>query len=411
MFIKNLLRRKIRTLLTVLGIGIGVAAIVALGAMADGLGKGYNSMLTGSKADLVLSQPNTYDISYSAVDEEIGAQLLAAPEVSEVSGMLQGFVQAEGEPFFFVFGYPEDSFALGRFQIVKGIGLDDREARQMRGKPILLGSAAAEILDKSVGDSMRITGSAFRVVGLYETGDAFEDSGALLPLSEAQELLGRPRQVSLFYIRLKDPTLKDRFTTRVERRWPNLSLSGIQEFADSQALKDMLMGYVWAIGLIDDIKRVFGYHGAEHKAINAYEQGVELKPERVTQCSIVHPRCGTAFLLIVMVISILVFALVGNPALWIKILSRILLIPVIAGIAYEFLKFSAAHQANPIIKILIAPGLALQRMTTREPDLSMLEVSIAALKKLLAEEQLVEERAPVESGEALTTPSSVRSSV
>ena len=102
MFIKNLLRRKIRTLLTVLGIGIGVAAIVALGAMADGLGKGYNSMLTGSKADLVLSQPNTYDISYSAVDEEIGAQLLAAPEVSEVSGMLQGFVQAEGEPFFFI---------------------------------------------------------------------------------------------------------------------------------------------------------------------------------------------------------------------------------------------------------------------------------------------------------------------
>jgi uncharacterized protein YqhQ len=173
----------------------------------------------------------------------------------------------------------------------------------------------------------------------------------------------------------------------------------------------LFLGYVWAIGFIDDIKRVFGYHGAEHKAINAYEQGVELKPEQVAQCSIVHPRCGTAFLLIVMVISILIFALVGDPPLWIKILSRILLIPVIAGIAYEFLKFSAAHQANPIIKILIAPGLALQRMTTREPDLSMLEVSIAALKKLLAEEQLVEERAPVESGEALTTPSSVRSSV
>jgi len=164
----------------------------------------------------------------------------------------------------------------------------------------------------------------------------------------------------------------------------------------------LFLGYIWAIGHIADIKRVFGYHGAEHKAINAYEQGVELVPEKVAKCSIVHPRCGTAFLLIVMVISIFVFALVGDPPLWLKIVSRIVLIPVIAGIAYEFLKFSAARQQNPIMKILIAPGLALQGMTTREPDLSMLEVSIAALKKLLAEEQLAAEDNPVETSEALT---------
>ncbi len=170
----------------------------------------------------------------------------------------------------------------------------------------------------------------------------------------------------------------------------------------------LFLGYVWAIGFLEDIKRVFGYHGAEHKAINAYESDVELVPEKVAQCSIVHPRCGTAFLLIVMVISIFVFALVGDPALWLKILSRILLIPVIAGIAYEFLKFSAAHQENPIIKIVIAPGLALQRMTTREPDLSMLEVSIAALKKLLVEEELAAETDPLETGEALPVPESVR---
>ena len=168
----------------------------------------------------------------------------------------------------------------------------------------------------------------------------------------------------------------------------------------------LFLGYIWAIGHIADIKRVFGYHGAEHKAINAYEQGVELVPEKVAKCSIVHPRCGTAFLLIVMVISIFVFALVGDPPLWLKIVSRIVLIPVIAGIAYEFLKFSAAHQRNPIIKILIAPGLALQGMTTREPDLSMLEVSIAALKKLLAEEKLAAEVSPVETSEALTAPGS-----
>lgn len=149
----------------------------------------------------------------------------------------------------------------------------------------------------------------------------------------------------------------------------------------------LFLAYVWAIGHMEDVRRVFGYHGAEHKAINAYENNVELVPDKVAACSIVHPRCGTAFLLIVMVISIFVFALVGDPAMWIQITSRVVLVPVIAGLAYEFLKFSAAHQENPIIKVLIAPGLALQRLTTREPDHSMLEVSIAALKTLLDEEQ------------------------
>ena len=174
----------------------------------------------------------------------------------------------------------------------------------------------------------------------------------------------------------------------------------------------LFLGYIWAISQMEDIKRVFGYHGAEHKAINAYEQGVELVPEKVAQCSIVHPRCGTAFLLIVMVISIFVFALVGDPNIWIKILSRIVLIPVIAGIAYEFLKFSAAHQSNPIMKLLIAPGLALQGMTTREPDTSMLEVSIAALEKLLAEEQFSAEAeaAAVDGSESVTAQSSAGAS-
>ncbi len=180
----------------------------------------------------------------------------------------------------------------------------------------------------------------------------------------------------------------------------------VQHLIEGAARLALFLGYVWAIGFIDDIKRVFGYHGAEHKAINAYEQDVELVPEKVAQCSTVHPRCGTAFLLIVMVISIFIFALVGDPALWVKIISRIVLIPVIAGIAYEFLKFSAAHQDNPIIKILIAPGLALQQMTTREPDLSMLEVSITALKKLLAEENLASEQSAVETGETLPAPGS-----
>lgn len=150
----------------------------------------------------------------------------------------------------------------------------------------------------------------------------------------------------------------------------------------------MFLGYVWAIGFIPDIQRVFGYHGAEHKTINTYEAGDELTVEAVGPHSLVHPRCGTAFLLVVMVISILVFALLGRPPLLLRIVSRIVLIPVIAGIAYEFIKFSAAHQKHWLMRLLIAPGLWLQSFTTRQPDASMLEVAIAALQRLLIEEHL-----------------------
>ena len=248
MFIKNLLRRKIRTLLTVMGIAIGVAAIVALGALSDGLGAGYGSMLQGSKADLVLSQPNAMDISYSSVDEEIGKQLEAAPEVSEISGMVQGFTEAEDQPFFFVFGYPSNSFVLPRFRIKTGAGLDSHEAITAHGKPVLLGSAASEVLDKSVGDTLRLTGSIYRIIGIYETGDAFEDSGAVMGLKDAQELLGRQRQVSLYYIRLKEPSMQERFLTRVERQWPDFSVSGIKDFAEKQSMVEMMEAFVWVIG-------------------------------------------------------------------------------------------------------------------------------------------------------------------
>jgi ABC-type antimicrobial peptide transport system permease subunit len=248
MLIKNLLRRKTRTILTMVGISIGVAAIIALGALADSLEAGYGAMLTGSKADLVLSQPNSFDISYSSVDESIGGELANMPEVSAISGMLQGWSQTEGEPFFFVFGYPIDSFVFDRFQIIEGAALDSHEARAVRGKPVLLGSAAAELLKKEPGDIINLTNSAFRVIGIYETGDAFEDSAAILPLKDAQELVGKPRQVSVFYLQLKDPSLRERFVNRVERKWPDYTLSGIDEFANEQTMADMLRGYVWAIG-------------------------------------------------------------------------------------------------------------------------------------------------------------------
>lgn len=149
----------------------------------------------------------------------------------------------------------------------------------------------------------------------------------------------------------------------------------------------LLIGYITAVGRMEDIRRVFAYHGAEHKTINAHEAGVPLTVENVRTFSTTHARCGTAFLLIVVFISILVFAPLGRPVFWIRIASRLLLLPVIAGIAYEVLRFTGKHARNPIIRAIITPNLALQKLTTREPDDGMLEVAITALETVLAGEK------------------------
>src|SRR3954447_19246366 len=149
----------------------------------------------------------------------------------------------------------------------------------------------------------------------------------------------------------------------------------------------LFIAYLFLISLLPDLKRVFQYHAAEHKAINAYEAGEELTPERVQRFSLIHPRCGTAFLLWVMVIAIFVFAFFGRPAWYWLIVSRILLLPVIAGIAYELIRFAGKHQGNRLLMALLAPGLWLQRLTTRQPSLDQLEVSIAALQEVLTLER------------------------
>ena len=145
--------------------------------------------------------------------------------------------------------------------------------------------------------------------------------------------------------------------------------------------------YIVLIGLLPDLKRVFQYHGAEHKAINALEGGSELTPEKVQKFSLIHPRCGTAFLLWVMVIGIFVFAFVGRPVWYWLVISRILLLPVIAGLAYELIRYAGKHQGNRVLMTLLAPGLWLQRLTTREPSLDQIEVSIRALQEVMRIEQ------------------------
>ena len=144
--------------------------------------------------------------------------------------------------------------------------------------------------------------------------------------------------------------------------------------------------YLSVLSLIPSLRRVFQYHAAEHKAINAYEAGEDLTPEVTQGYSLIHPRCGTAFLLWVMVIGVFVFALFGRPAWYWLIVSRIALLPVIAGIAYELIRFAGKHAENRVLMTLLAPGLWLQRLTTREPTLDQLEVSIRALREVLERE-------------------------
>lgn len=152
--------------------------------------------------------------------------------------------------------------------------------------------------------------------------------------------------------------------------------------------------YLRLVTLLPDIKRVFAYHGAEHKAINAHEAGVPLEVEAVKKYSTAHTRCGTSFLLMVIIISIIVFALVGLHTAWLMVLSRIVLIPVIAMLSYEVIQFGSRHVDKTVVRAIITPGLWLQSMTTREPDDSQLEVALSALKQVLEADQLEEAAQP-----------------
>lgn len=175
---------------------------------------------------------------------------------------------------------------------------------------------------------------------------------------------------------------------------PLLISRSLDQFIVSDLVSNVLEGvlrmvifvlYVALIGLMPDVKRVFAYHGAEHRVINAYESGIPLSPESVQGYSTSHARCGTSFMFVVLTVSILVLALLGRPPIWIGILSRVLLLPLIAAASYEILKWSASRQQNPLVRAITFPGLLLQRLVTREPDDSQVEAAIAALQAVLEE--------------------------
>lgn len=150
----------------------------------------------------------------------------------------------------------------------------------------------------------------------------------------------------------------------------------------------LLIGYIWAVGQMPEIKRVFSYHGAEHKTINAFEAGAELSPANVSKFSVEHPRCGTSFLLTLILLSILLFSLLGPLPFWARMVSRIIFLPFLACIAYEYIRWTANHLDSKLVRIMIKPNLALQHLTTREPSTDMLEVSIAAFNAMRTDEDI-----------------------
>lgn len=181
------------------------------------------------------------------------------------------------------------------------------------------------------------------------------------------------------------PTWSMRFLTGITQDYMALNLAeGVLRMA-------IFLAYIAAISSMNDIQRVFQYHGAEHKTIYTYEAGLPLKVENVRPFSTLHPRCGTNFLMIVMLISMFIFTFLGWPSLLERIASRIILMPVIAGVSYELIRYAGAHTDNPLVRIAITPGLLLQKLTTRQPDDSQIEVAIASLKAVVPPEDLAQE--------------------
>ena len=244
--------------------------------------------------------------------------------------------------------------------------------------PILRGVIA-------LGESLAIGFRALAISANYAAQEEGEDG-------EVETELSRGALIFAFAIAIGFALMLFKVTPALITSWLPIETTGWFVIVEGLIRVSLFVGYLLVISLLPDLRRVFEYHAAEHKVINAYEAGEELVPEKVQRFSLIHPRCGTAFLLWVMVIAIFVFAFFGRPTWYWLIASRILLLPLIAGLAYELIRFAGKHTGNRVLMTLLAPGLWLQRLTTREPSLDQLEVSIRALKEVLQ----LEGRTPTE---------------
>jgi uncharacterized protein YqhQ len=232
----------------------------------------------------------------------------------------------------------------------------------------------------ALGESLAIGFRALAISANYAAQEADADG------EEVETELSRGALIFAFAIAIGFAVMLFKVTPALITDWLPIRSTGWFVIVEGLIRVTIFVLYLSVISLLPDLRRVFQYHAAEHKAINAYEAGEELEPEIVQRYSLIHPRCGTAFLLWVMVIAVFVFAFFGRPAWYWLIATRILLLPLIAGLAYELIRFAGKHQ-NRVVMTILAPGLWLQRLTTREPSLDQLEVSIRALQEVLAQEK------------------------
>ncbi len=228
----------------------------------------------------------------------------------------------------------------------------------------------------ALGESLAIGFRALAISANYAAQE--EDSEEEVPTE-----LSRSAIIFAFLVAIGFAVALFKVTPALITNWLPFDTGGWFVVIEGLIRVALLVAYLFLISLLPDLRRVFQYHAAEHKAINAYEAGEELVPERVQRFSLIHPRCGTAFLLWVMVIAVFVFAFFGHPKWYWLIATRILLLPVIAGLAYELIRFAGKHSDNRVLMTLLAPGLWLQRLTTRQPSLDQIEVSIRALCEVL----------------------------
>ena len=232
----------------------------------------------------------------------------------------------------------------------------------------------------ALGESLAI---GFRALAISANYAAQEEQEEGAEPDEVETELSRGALFFAFAVAIGFAIVLFKVTPVLITNWLPIKSTGWFVIVEGVIRVSIFVAYLALISLLPDLRRVFQYHAAEHKAINAYEAGEELTPEIVQRYSLIHPRCGTAFLLWVMVIAVFVFAFFGRPAWYWLITTRILLLPVIAGIAYELIRFAGKHQGNRVLMTLLAPGLWLQRLTTREPSLDQIEVSIRALREVL----------------------------
>src|SRR3954453_12389063 len=233
----------------------------------------------------------------------------------------------------------------------------------------------------ALGESLAIGFRALAISANYAAQE--EKEGEVGPEGEPPTELTRSQLIFAFAIAIGFAVLLFKVSPALLTDWIGIKSTGSFVIVEGLIRVTIFVLYLTIISLLPDLRRVFQYHAAEHKAINAYEAGEELRPDIVQPFSQIHPRCGTAFLLWVMVIAIFVFAFFGRPAWYWLIATRILLLPLIAGLAYELIRFAGKHQDKKVLMWLLAPGLWLQRLTTREPSLDQIEVSIRALKEVL----------------------------